>query len=363
MSEALKIQVTSAAHTVNAESGVVFTVSSGDAAGDAVKVQRASGRQLQVVGVLHSLILPRTIAGVKSVALSGRRTIARGSTIDALVSPEVLGAVQEVCTTGQILFPEAGSSLEAVAALVGKYEAEGVTVTFRAGAPVLTASQSEAFEAVVRRAALDARKHAARMEAWSLPPEDAAWVERSGATVVYTDGSLSPKTGFSSWAWYVDAERSSSGTVAAATSSYAERRAAVEALKSVPGPVLLVTDLEGLVPRPSAKVVSGKERTIIRTLRRLVGSGQVRVLTVKGHAYCPGNVAVDALAGEALDSTWARISADPVLRDRLVMMYEESRSNLQAARRLANERRQEHMRRYPPGEGKSFQGVWGIQAA
>ena len=63
-----------------------------------------------------------------------------------------------------------------------------------------------------------------------------------GPTIVYTDGACSGNPGPGGWAWAVPGGRWASGAAAATTNQRMELTAALEALRTLAGPLDVVTD-------------------------------------------------------------------------------------------------------------------------
>lgn len=187
---------------------------------------------------------------------------------------------------------------------------------------------------------------------WTLAEDDAQWVAEHGATVVFTDGSCSPRM-LGAWAWYVDAERFASGPVETVASPLtAERRAVYEALTAVPGPVLVLCDHESVMDSFDAVLDA---MSVPDPLTGLVRTMPVRVSHVKGHADCLGNLRADRLASRALSARSAELEADPdlgILHDATVAEVTDRLWDRQEARRIqarwcATRRRELISERYP----------------
>jgi ribonuclease HI len=134
-----------------------------------------------------------------------------------------------------------------------------------------------------------------------------------GALEVWTDGACSGNPGPGGWAWATQDGRQDSGGEARTTNQRMEIRAALEAVRSLPGPLVVVSDStyvvncfrdgwwKGWIARgwtTSAKkpVVS---RDLWEPLITLVNErGDVSFRWVKGHSGDPMNDLVDALAVE-----------------------------------------------------------------
>lgn len=134
-----------------------------------------------------------------------------------------------------------------------------------------------------------------------------------GALEVWTDGACSGNPGPGGWAWATQDGRQDSGGEARTTNQRMEIRAALEAVRALPGPLVVVSDStyvvncfrdgwwKGWIARDwltSAKkpVVS---RDLWEPLVTLVNErGDVSFRWVKGHSGDPMNDLVDALAVE-----------------------------------------------------------------
>lgn len=142
---------------------------------------------------------------------------------------------------------------------------------------------------------------------WELDPDDAAWAEAHGATVVFTDGS-STANRVGAWAWYVDESLYAAGPVEhVATGLTAERRAVAEALAAIPGPVLVLSDHERVMESFDAFLDALSIPDPIDALER---SAPVRVSHVKGHADCVQNLRADRLAHRAVTERLAELEVD-----------------------------------------------------
>lgn len=134
-----------------------------------------------------------------------------------------------------------------------------------------------------------------------------------GALEVWTDGACSGNPGPGGWAWATQDGRKGSGGESPTTNQRMEIRAALEAVRALPGPLVVVSDStyvvhcfrdawwKGWIARgwtTSAKkpVVS---RDLWEPLITLVNErGDVSFRWVKGHSGDPMNDLVDALAVE-----------------------------------------------------------------
>ncbi len=134
-------------------------------------------------------------------------------------------------------------------------------------------------------------------------------------TVVYTDGSCLGNPGPGGWAWAVPDGPYASGCAASSTNQRMEVTAVLEALRTVPGPLLVVSDSSYVVNcfrdrwwqgwlRRGWRNAQGRpvaNRDLWEPLLELAlhGGRQVRFEWVKGHAGDPMNERVDQLATEA----------------------------------------------------------------
>ena len=133
-------------------------------------------------------------------------------------------------------------------------------------------------------------------------------------TVVYTDGACSGNPGPGGWAWAVPGGRFASGAKAHTTNQQMEIAAALDAVRSLAGPLEVVSDStyvvncfrdgwwKGWLAR-GWKNSSGKpvaNRDLWEPLIDLYRSrGDVTFRWVKGHGTDPMNIQVDLLAVRA----------------------------------------------------------------
>ena len=129
---------------------------------------------------------------------------------------------------------------------------------------------------------------------------------------MYTDGACSGNPGPGGWAWAVEGGPEDSGGEARTTNQRMELTAALEAVRALPGPLLVMSDSTYVVncfrdkwyqgwERRGWKNSAGKpvanrdlwEPLIEEVLAR---DGQVRLLWVKGHSGDVMNDHVDRLA-------------------------------------------------------------------
>ncbi len=73
-------------------------------------------------------------------------------------------------------------------------------------------------------------------------PAKAAMTAPAGAASVYTDGACAGNPGPGGWAWAIDHDTWDSGFVPATTNQRMEIQAALEAVKSIDGPLIVVSD-------------------------------------------------------------------------------------------------------------------------
>jgi ribonuclease HI len=146
--------------------------------------------------------------------------------------------------------------------------------------------------------------------------------ERATPTIVYTDGACSGNPGPGGWAWAVPGGRFQSGADPQTTNQRMELRAALEALRSIDGPVVVMSDstyvvncfrdrwYEGWIKRgwlnTARKPVANRdlwepllELALQRGVERGADRGGIDFRWVKGHGDDPMNDVVDRLAVEA----------------------------------------------------------------
>jgi ribonuclease HI len=144
-------------------------------------------------------------------------------------------------------------------------------------------------------------------------PERPAMPAAEGALEVWTDGACSGNPGPGGWAWATQDGRQDSGGDPATTNQRMEIRAALEAVRALDGPLVVVSDstyvvncfrdgwwkgwlARGWVTSARKPVVS---RDLWEPLITLVNErGDVSFRWVKGHSGDPMNDLVDALAVE-----------------------------------------------------------------
>ena len=145
-------------------------------------------------------------------------------------------------------------------------------------------------------------------------PQPAAMPAAEGALEVWTDGACSGNPGPGGWAWATQDGRQDSGGDPATTNQRMEIRAALEAVRALPGPLVVVSDStyvvncfrdgwwKGWLARDW--VTSARKPVVSRDLWEplitLVNErGDVSFRWVKGHSGDPMNDLVDRLAVEA----------------------------------------------------------------
>ena len=234
---ALKITAHAVSCEIGHELGLILTMVDGDIETHQVRTSRATGQALAVSSAIAALLYAKASIALKATSTLARTRIFSLSSVELIVDPDIHDAVVEVCESGNILIPEAVNSLLGISQLVKQHREEGLTITFSMGISSPSSVRESDFEDAKARERKKFADRQARVQAWQLPEEDAKWVEENNATVIYTDGACISSTGFSAWAWYINEELHGSGTVAPTSSSYAERRAALEALTANPGPV------------------------------------------------------------------------------------------------------------------------------
>ncbi len=135
--------------------------------------------------------------------------------------------------------------------------------------------------------------------------------DATGATEVYTDGACSGNPGPGGWAWATADGRQASGAENPSTNQRMEIRAALEAVRALEGPLVVVSDStyvvncfrdrwwQGWLQRgwltSAKKPVANRDlwEPLVETVR---ARGDVRFRWVKGHSGDPMNDRVDALA-------------------------------------------------------------------
>lgn len=137
----------------------------------------------------------------------------------------------------------------------------------------------------------------------------------SDATIVYTDGACSGNPGPGGWAWAVPGGAWAAGPASATTNQRMEVNAALEALRALPGPVVVVSDSTYVVHcfrdnwwrgwlkrgwrNSQNKAVANRDlwEPLIDEYRSRID--EVSFRWVKGHSGDEWNDVVDQLAVEA----------------------------------------------------------------
>ncbi len=146
-------------------------------------------------------------------------------------------------------------------------------------------------------------------------------------TEVYTDGACLGNPGPGGWAWAVPGGRFASGAAAATTNQRMEIQAALEAVRSLDGPLVVVSDStyvvncfrdrwwEGWLARgwmnKAKKPVANRDlwEPLIEAVR--ADPARVTFRWVKGHSDDPANDLVDRLAVEAARTQTGRTGDGP----------------------------------------------------
>ena len=143
-------------------------------------------------------------------------------------------------------------------------------------------------------------------------------VPAPGALSVFTDGACSGNPGPGGWAWAIDRTTYSSGAEAVTTNQRMEIRAALEAVTSLPGPLLVVSDSTYVVNCFRDRWWEGwQQRGWLTSARKPVANrdlweplvaafverGDIAFQWVKGHSGHAMNDFVDALAVAAIQRT------------------------------------------------------------
>lgn len=304
---------------VGYESGVIAIT---DGETTHVAQYRTQGPALRMLGGIHALRL----------ALKHEN-----ADVEVVMDADSLECLNTYLATGRITVPDTLPQLLRLAAMY--VEATGVTselsIRFVAGDINLQDADMEEFQRVYdeAKAAYDFKQS----REWALPADLREWVEDNNATVVYTDGSFLGETGFAAWAWWVDDKQYQVGTMAGASSVMAERAAILNAINTITGPVLVVTDAESYLPKMT-RVIHGTHARIAKFLtRQLKGRDNVKVHVVSGHDICTGNVKVDRLARDAVKNGWAHICETPGLARRLEEIHLRRRVETKQRRKHSND--------------------------
>lgn len=152
-------------------------------------------------------------------------------------------------------------------------------------------------------------------------PRPADMPAAEGALEVWTDGACSGNPGPGGWAWATEDGRLASGGAAATTNQRMEITAALEAVRSLGGPLVVVSDSTYVVNcfrdgwwrgwLERGWVNSAKKPVANRDLweplvEAVLANGKTSFRWVKGHSGDPMNDLVDRLAVEAAKEAAAR---------------------------------------------------------
>jgi len=152
-----------------------------------------------------------------------------------------------------------------------------------------------------------------------------------GALQVWTDGACSGNPGPGGWAWATRDGRQDSGGAAAATNQRMEIQAALEAVRALPGPLIVVSDStyvvncfrdgwwRGWLARgwlTSAKKPVANQDLWAPLVTLVRDRGDVEFRWVKGHSGDRMNDLVDALAVAAGKVAAGRVTAGRVTAGR-----------------------------------------------
>lgn len=147
------------------------------------------------------------------------------------------------------------------------------------------------------------------------------------STTAYTDGSCIGNPGPGGWAWAVPGGAFASGAEAASTNQRMEVRAALEAVRSIVGPLRIVSDSKYVVDcfdkqwwvgweakdwkSASRKPVANQDlwRPLIEAYK--ARPGEISFEWVKGHSGDEMNDVVDRLATEAAATQSGRDGTEP----------------------------------------------------
>jgi ribonuclease HI len=147
-----------------------------------------------------------------------------------------------------------------------------------------------------------------------------------GALAVYTDGACSGNPGPGGWAWAVDGTTYDAGAEPVSTNQRMEVRAALEAVRALDGPLVVVSDSTYVVNCFRNRWWKGwHARGWINSQKRPVANrdlweplvevvlarGDVSFRWVKGHSGDPMNDLVDALAVAASHAQTAEAPTAP----------------------------------------------------
>ena len=145
-------------------------------------------------------------------------------------------------------------------------------------------------------------------------------------TVAYTDGACSGNPGPGGWAWAIPGGEFASGAEAHTTNQRMEITAALEAVRSISGPLEIVSDSTYVVHCFRDRWHEGWKRRGWRNSQKqpvanrdlwepfielVLSRGDVSFRWVKGHSGDPMNDVVDRLAVEAATSQHRRVGEEP----------------------------------------------------
>jgi ribonuclease HI/uncharacterized phage-like protein YoqJ len=148
-------------------------------------------------------------------------------------------------------------------------------------------------------------------------------------TVAYTDGACLGNPGPGGWAWAVPGGRFASGAEARSTNQRMEIAAALEAVRTLAGPLEIVSDSTYVVNcfrdrwwagwlargwlNKAKKPVANRDlwEPLIDLYRARGGADEITFRWVKGHSGDPMNDLVDRLAVEAANTQRPRAGAEP----------------------------------------------------
>ena len=129
-------------------------------------------------------------------------------------------------------------------------------------------------------------------------------------TTVYTDGACSPNPGRGGWGWIVIDGEQGSGNQPNTTNNRMEMTAVIQALRSLPGKLLIKTDSQLIVncfaqgwwQNWESDDYHGRDNADLwKPIVEAYKHGRVEFEWVKGHAGIQGNEAADRLAVEAME--------------------------------------------------------------
>ncbi len=133
--------------------------------------------------------------------------------------------------------------------------------------------------------------------------------------IVYTDGSYSRETNFGGWAWVTEDKHNTGGCTVGESSFAMEVRAVLEALRNLPGDLVIYSDNDTVVrllnqhPTNLRLWITGKRRKRIKQplvhvlLEHVIEEMRDRRVVlqhVKGHSGHPMNTKADKLAGKSM---------------------------------------------------------------